>query len=305
MKLAHRPEPLFIGGRFRAGGGDALSVTDPSTGRPFTEVATATAADVDAASTAAERTFAAWSRTSGAERAGYLRAFARELKAREDALVALQMQNNGKPRPEAELDVGDAIATFDYYAGLAEDLDARQGTQVGMPDGFRGRTRFEPVGPVGLIVPWNFPLVTSAWKIAPALAAGCTVVMNTSEFTPLFELVYGDIALEAGLPPGVLNLLTGAAAVGTAITADARFRKLSFTGSNAVGARVMTAAAARCVPVSLQLGGKSPIVVPEDADPDRAADCIAAGSSSTPGRCVRQHRARSLTGGLRTRCWTG
>ena len=129
--------------------------------------------------------------------------------------------NNGKPRAEAEIDVGDAVATFDYYAGLAEGLDARQGEPVAMPDAaFAGKTRFEPVGPVGMIVPWNFPLVTSAWKIAPALAAGCTVVLKTSEFTPLIELAYGDIAQEAELPAGVLNLITGAAEAGAALTRD-------------------------------------------------------------------------------------
>jgi betaine-aldehyde dehydrogenase len=188
------------------------------------------------------------------------------------------MLNNGKPRPEAEIDVGDAVATFDYYAGLAEGLNARQGEPVPMPDAaFAGKTRFEPVGPVGMIVPWNFPLVTSAWKIAPALAAGCTVVLKTSEFTPLVELAYGDIAQEAELPAGVLNFITGAAEAGAALTRDRRLRKLSFTGSNLVGSKVMAAAAARCLPISLELGGKSPIVVFADAELDHAVDCIAGG----------------------------
>ena len=128
-----------------------------------------------------------------------------------------------------------------------------------------------------MIVPWNFPLVTSAWKIAPALAAGCTVVLKTSEFTPLIELAYGDIAQEAGLPAGVLNFITGAAEAGAALTRDRRLRKLSFTGSNLVGAKVMAAAAARCLPVSLELGGKSPIVVFADAEIEHAVDCIAGG----------------------------
>jgi betaine-aldehyde dehydrogenase len=128
-----------------------------------------------------------------------------------------------------------------------------------------------------MIVPWNFPLVTSAWKIAPALAAGCTVVLKTSEFTPLIELAYGDIAAEAELPGGVLNLITGAAEAGAALTRDPRLRKLSFTGSNMVGSKVMAAAAARCLPVSLELGGKSPIVVFADADLDHAVDCIMGG----------------------------
>jgi betaine-aldehyde dehydrogenase len=292
MTLADRASPLFIDGRFRPGSGPRLTVTDPSTGAAFAEVAAALPTDVAAVAEAAARAFPGWSQMPGARRAGYLRGFAAGLKAHEEELVALQMKNNGKPRFEAEIDVGDAIATFDYYAGLAEELDSRQNRPVDMPEGLSGRTRFEPVGPVGLIVPWNFPLVTSAWKIAPALAAGCTVVMKTSEFTPLIELAYGDIALEAELPPGVLNLLTGDAAVGAAMTADRRFRKLSFTGSNAVGALVMASAAARCLPVALELGGKSPIVVLDDADPDKAAECIAAGIFFNAGQmCSATSRA--------------
>jgi betaine-aldehyde dehydrogenase len=276
--LTHRPASLFVNGAFRAASGpERLSVVDPSTGAAFAEIAGADAADVEAAVAAASAAFPSWARLAGAERAGFLRRIAAGLRARADDLVHLQMLNNGKPHAEAEIDLGDAVATFDYYAGLAEGLDARQGEPVPMPDqGFAGKTRFEPVGPVGMIVPWNFPLVTSAWKIAPAVAAGCTVVLKTSEFTPLIELAYGDIAVEAELPAGVLNFLTGAEA-GAALTRDRRLRKLSFTGSNLVGSKVMAAAAARCLPVSLELGGKSPIVVFADAELDHAVDCIAAG----------------------------
>lgn len=274
--LTQRRHSVFIDGQWRrARDGETLAVTDPSTGETFTHIDTAGAQDVDDAVGAAVAAFPRWRRLSGRERAGFLQGFARGLAERQDALVALQMRNSGKPRAEAEIDVGDAIATFDYYAELAAELDSRQGSPVALPDpAFRGQTRFEPVGPVGMIVPWNFPLVTSAWKIAPALAAGCTVVLKTSEYTPLIELAYGDIAQQIGLPAGVLNLLTGAATVGAALTADARLHKLSFTGSNAVGSRVMSAAAARCVPVALELGGKSPIVVFADADIDHAVDCI-------------------------------
>jgi betaine-aldehyde dehydrogenase len=276
--LMHRPASLFVNGAWQAAGGEQLSVIDPSAGQPFAEITCADAADVGAAVAAATAAFPRWSRRSGAERAVILRCFAGGLRSRAADLVTLQMLNNGKPRVEAETDLSDAIATFDYYAGMAEALDARQGEPVAMPDpAFAGKTRFEPVGPVGMIVPWNFPLVTSAWKIAPALAAGCTVVLKTSEFTPLIELAYGDIAAEAELPGGVLNLITGAAEAGAALTRDPRLRKLSFTGSNMVGSKVMAAAAARCLPVSLELGGKSPIVVFADADLDHAVDCIMGG----------------------------
>ena len=284
--LIDRPASLFVNGAFRtASGTERLSVVDPSTGTPFAEIACADAADVEAAVAAAAAAFPSWARLPGAERAVFLRAFADGLRRRAEDLAQLQMRNNGKPRAEAEIDVGDAVATFEYYAGLAEELDARQGTPVPMPDpAFAGKTRFEPVGPVGMIVPWNFPLVTSAWKIAPALAAGCTVVLKTSEFTPLIELAYGDIALEAGLPAGVLNFVTGAAEAGAALTRDRRLRKLSFTGSNLVGAKVMGAAAARCLPVSLELGGKSPIVVTADADLELAADLVAGGIFTNCGQ---------------------
>ena len=302
--LTQRGHSVFIDGQWRrARDGETLAVTDPSTGETFTHIDTAGTQDVDDAVGAAVAAFPRWRRLSGRERAGFLQGFARGLAERRDALVAVQMRNSGKPRAEAEIDVGDAIATFDYYATLAAELDSRQGAPVTLPDpAFRGQTRFEPVGPVGMIVPWNFPLVTSAWKIAPALAAGCTVVLKTSEYTPLIELAYGDIAQQIGLPAGVLNLLTGAATVGAAITADARLHKLSFTGSNAVGARVMSAAAARCLPVSLELGGKSPIVVFADADIDHAVECILGGiffnagqmCSATSRLLLQQDNAEAL-----------
>jgi betaine-aldehyde dehydrogenase len=278
QSLTERAASTFIDGAWRKAGGPPIDVVDPSTGSTFAHIAAASPADVAAAAEAAARTFSSWRLTSGADRAAYLRAIARGVEARRLELEALQMRNSGKPPREAEIDVSDAVATFDYYAELAADLDARQGIDVPLPDpAFAGKTRFEPVGPVGMIVPWNFPLVTSAWKIAPALAAGCTVVLKTSEFTPLIELAYGDIAEEAGLPAGVLNLITGAAETGMALTGDARFHKLSFTGSNAVGSRVMAVAAGRCLPISLELGGKSPIVVLADADVELAVDCIMGG----------------------------
>ena len=147
--LTHRPASLFVNGAFRAASGpERLSVVDPSTGAAFAEIAGADAADVEAAVAAASAAFPSWARLAGAERAGFLRRIAAGLRARADDLVHLQMLNNGKPQAEAEIDLGDAVATFDYYAGLAEGVDARQGEPVPMPDqGFAGKTRFEPVGP--------------------------------------------------------------------------------------------------------------------------------------------------------------
>lgn len=274
-----RGETTFIDGVWETGQGSmVLDVVDPSTGAAFAKVRTASDEQVERAAAAAARAFGPWAGLSAEERAGYLRGFARGLESRAAELETLQMVNSGKPRIEASIDLGDAVATFDYYADLIEERARNPHAETSLGGGsHRGRVRHEPIGPVGLIVPWNFPLVTSAWKIAPALAAGCTAVLKPSEATPLAELCYGDIAREIGLPAGVLNVVTGAAAVGKALTSAQALRKISFTGSNAAGAKVMGAAALRGLPVSLELGGKSAIIVTEDADLDLAVECVAAG----------------------------
>ena len=277
--LLKRPQSLYIDGKWRAPAvPEPLTVLNPSTGEPLSSIGGAGTEEVNEAVAAAQAAFAGWRSMSGGERGVWLDGFAKGLTQRLPALVELQMLNNGKPRGEAETDVRDAIATFEYYADLAARLDEEQNSKVPLPDsGYSGKTRFEPLGPIGMIVPWNFPLVTSAWKVAPALAAGCTVVLKTSEYTPFAELVYADIAAEIGLPPGVLNILTGSGAAGATLAADRRLRKVSFTGSNAVGSKVMSSAAERCMPVSLELGGKSPIVVFADAPVEQAVECIIGG----------------------------
>jgi betaine-aldehyde dehydrogenase len=277
--LLERPQGLYIDGKWRAPAvPEPITVLNPSTGEPLSSIGGAGTEEVNDAVAAAQAAFAGWRSMSGRERGAWLDGFAKGLTQRLPALVELQMLNNGKPRGEAETDVRDAIATFEYYADLAARLDEEQNSKVPLPDsGYIGKTRFEPLGPIGMIVPWNFPLVTSAWKVAPALAAGCTVVLKTSEYTPFAELVYADIAVEIGLPTGVLNILTGSGAAGATLAADRRLRKVSFTGSNAVGSKVMSSAAERCMPVSLELGGKSPIVVFADAPVEQAVECIIGG----------------------------
>lgn len=273
--LTRRERPLFIDGKWHdPEGSGTIEVIDPCRNEAFARIGTASPDQVELAAGAAERAFATWRRTSGAERAGHLEAIAAGLRARRSDLIALQMLNNGKPRAEAEIDLDDAIGCFGYYAGLARGLDAPTAPETLSDPGFTGRRRREPAGPAGLIVPWNFPLVTSAWKLAPALAAGCTALLKVSEMTPLAELAYGDIAAEIGLPSGVLNIVTGLADAGRAISESPRLAKLSFTGSNPVGAKVMGAASARTLPVSLELGGKSPIVVTADADVEQAAGLV-------------------------------
>ncbi len=279
VDLIHRRQSVFVNGEWGSGNGKApLVVIDPSTGDILTEIPTGGAGDVQAAAAAAAAAFPHWKTTPSATRATYLRGFAKGLKDRFMALVNVQMQVNGKPRMESEIDLGDAIATFEYYAMLADGLDSGQDTPVSHAGGAHsGRVRHEPIGPIGMIVPWNFPIVTSAWKIAPALASGCTAVMKTSEMTPLIELAYADIAMEIGLPAGVLNIVTGATEVGIAMTSAPEFRKVSFTGSNMIGALVMKAVSDRCLPIALELGGKSPIIVTEDADFDTALESVMGG----------------------------
>lgn len=269
--------PHYINGRWQAGeGADVLTVYDPALGLPFVELIAASSAQVDQSVAAARAALPAWKNTSVAERAAVLRGFAEHLIQRREALVALQMRNNGKPRHEAEVDLDDAVATFGYYAKLIETQSSHRDVELAVP-GFTSRTRLEPVGVVGLIVPWNFPLVTSAWKLAPALAAGCTVVLKPSEVTPLIEQAYAEIADSLGLPAGVLNIVNGKADIGAALSNHAGLDKLSFTGSNSVGSQVMHSAAAFCRPVTLELGGKSAFIVFDDCDPDEAVEWIVGG----------------------------
>ena len=269
----------YINGQWLTGeGAEQITVYDPSLGQPFAELKAASVAQVDQAVAAARHALPAWREISAARRAEYLRGFAEQIELRREALIALQMQNNGKPRHEAVVDIDDAVATFTYYAALADGLAEQPSREVALAvPGFTAHTRLEPLGVVGLIVPWNFPLVTSAWKIAPALAAGCTVVLKPSEVTPLIEQAYGQIADTLGLPAGVLNIVCGKAEIGAALSNHAGLDKLSFTGSNAVGSQVMRSAAAHCRPVTLELGGKSAILVFDDCDLDQAVEWIVAG----------------------------
>lgn len=278
---------LYIAGQWRGRtGGRRLAVINPSTEETLAEVEAGDAADVDHAVKAAARAFGDWKRTRGADRAAALRAIARGVEARREHLVELQSLNNGKPLAEAQTDVSDVVATFDYYAMLAEELDETGEVEVAIPsDEHRALIRREPAGVVALIVPWNFPMVTTAWKVAPALAAGCTVVLKPSEITPLPELELAAIIAEAGLPPGVFNVVTGTGAeVGAPLAAHPLVAKVSFTGSTAVGAQIMKTAAETIKGVSLELGGKSSIIVCDDADLELAVELVAGGAFFNAGQ---------------------
>ncbi|MES2263703.1 MAG: aldehyde dehydrogenase family protein [Pseudomonadota bacterium] len=278
--LTPLPTGLYIDGVWRPSlSGRTLSARNPYTEQVLAEVAAGDAGDVNAAVQAAARALPGWRNTDAGQRASYLRAIADGVEQHGAALARLQASNSGKPLNEALIDVGDVVATFRYYAGQADLLAQRPDETVALPaDDFQASLRRESCGVVGLIVPWNFPMVTTAWKLAPALAAGCTVVLKPSEITPLPELALMAIIADCGLPAGVVNLVNGTGPdVGTALVAHPLLAKISFTGSNAVGRMVMQAAAADVKGVSLELGGKSPILVFADADIDLAVNLVIGG----------------------------
>lgn len=269
---------LFINGAWVAPAlGDTLAVVDPATEEVFHHIPAATRADADAAVAAARAAFdhGPWPRMSGKDRAVYLRAIAQGIRDRLPELARIEVRDNGKPLPEAEWDLGDAAGCFDYYATLAEQLDDAV-EEIALPDDrFAARVVQEPVGVAVAIIPWNYPLLMAAWKVAPALAAGCTMVLKPSEHTSLTALELGVIAAAAGLPAGVLNIVTGLGAeVGQALVDNPQVDKLAFTGSVPTGARLMAAAARDIKNISLELGGKSPFVIFADSDIDKAVEWI-------------------------------
>ena len=271
-------EKLYVDGRWQAPvQGGHFEVVNPATEEVIHQAPAGTAGDVDRAVAAARAAFeGGWARTTGKERALFLRRIAEGIASRKDELARLEVLDNGKPLPEAAWDIDDTAGCFAYYAELAEELDGRQDEPVALPDArFRSWVRLEPVGVAGAIIPWNYPMLMAAWKVAPALAAGATMVLKPSELTPLTALELAAIAGEAGLPPGVLNVVTGLGAeAGAALSRHPGVDKLAFTGSVPTGRRIMSAAAQDIKNVSLELGGKSPFIVFDDADVARAAEWV-------------------------------
>ena len=269
---------LYIDGAWRdPRNREVLSVINPADETIIAEIAAAGADDVHDAASAARRAFeSGWCRTRGAERAALLRAMAAAITGQKASLSRLEVLDNGKPLPEAEWDIADAAGCFEYYAELAEGLDAQQDEPVALPDArFESVVRREPVGVAGQIIPWNYPLLMAAWKVAPALAAGCTCVLKPSELTSLTALELAKIAHTCGLPKGVFNVVTGTGPVaGHALSIHADVDKLAFTGSVPTGRRIMAAAAQDIKNVSLELGGKSPFVVFDDANLEQAVEWI-------------------------------
>ena len=280
--LAAAPQRLVIGGkRTDSSSGETFETVNPATGEVLTRVARGNAADVDLAVAAARRAFEdrAWRTLSAYDRSNLLLKLADLIERHADDLAVLECLDNGKPAHLTRLvEVEGSIKTFRYFAGWPTKfggetlpVSPRGGAQI------LNYTTREPVGVAGLIVPWNYPLSMAAWKVAPALAAGCAVVLKPAEQTPLTALRLGELALEAGFPPGILNVVTGFGDAGAALVAHPGVDKIAFTGSTEVGKEIVRACAGNLKKASLELGGKSPHIVFPDANLEAAATAVANG----------------------------
>jgi aldehyde dehydrogenase (NAD+) len=271
---------LFINGKFVDGSDNTtIDIINPSDGKVLTKVSEATPKDVDIAVKAAQHAFeTVWGlHANGAERSRVLHKLADLMEAASDELAALEALDNGKTFSWAKnVDIAASIATIRYYAGWADKM---QGKTIETDETKLAYTRHEPIGVVGQIIPWNFPLLMLSWKIAPALATGNTVVLKPSEFTPLTAIRLCALVNEAGIPPGVLNIITGyGPTVGAAISSHMDIHKVAFTGSAVVGRKIMEASAkSNLKNVTLELGGKSPNIIFDDADLDQAVNWAAFG----------------------------
>ncbi|GIF06428.1 aldehyde dehydrogenase family protein [Actinoplanes siamensis] len=259
---------LFIDGEFRApADGDAFKTINPASEEVLAEVATAGPEDVDRAVAAARRAFPAWSALPGAERSKYLFRIARIIQERSRELAVLESLDNGKPIKETrDVDLPLVAAHFFYYAGWADKLAYA---------GFGPDPR--PIGVAGQVIPWNFPLLMLAWKVAPALATGNTVVLKPAETTPLSALFFADVCRQAELPPGVVNIVTGAGDTGAYLVAHPDVDKVAFTGSTEVGREIARTVAGTGKRLTLELGGKAANIVFDDAPIDQAVEGIVDG----------------------------
>ncbi len=276
---------LFIDGEWTdADSGTRFTTYHPATGEPIAEIAEGAAADIDRAVAAARRALdGAWRTMDAADRSVLLWRIGDALEARADELARLESLDNGKPFREAQIDLREAIDAFRYYAGWCTKL---QGETIPVRGSVLNYTLREPVGVVAAIIPWNFPLLMAAWKVAPALACANTVVLKPAEQTPLGALELAAIAHDAGVPAGVLNVVPGyGETAGAALVRHADVDKIAFTGSTAVGKIIMREAADTLKKLSLELGGKSPNIVFADADLDAAARGAFAGIFYNGGQC--------------------
>ena len=293
LKIPARPakvadQLLLIDGKWRPSvSGKTFETVDPATNQVICRVAEGDAADIDLAVAAARRAFDSgpWSRMSGSERGRLIYKLADLVEKHQEELAALESLDNGKPyRDSIAADLPLTIKCYRYYAGWA---DMMVGKTIPVDGPYSCFTRHEPVGVVGQIIPWNFPLLMQAWKWGPALASGCTVVLKPAEQTPLSAARVAQLALEAGFPDGVINVVPGfGPTAGAALTRHMDVDKVAFTGETTTGQIIMEAAArSNLKRVSLELGGKSPNVVFADADLDAAVDGAYFGLFFNQGQC--------------------
>jgi aldehyde dehydrogenase (NAD+) len=294
---------IFVNGEFREGSGEVVATIDPSTGQPLAEVAEAGLSDVDDAVAVARRAYdTVWGRMPGRERAKYLFRIARAMQERGRELAVLESLDNGKPIREArDVDIPLAAAHFFYYAGWADKLEHA---------GYGPSPR--PIGVAAQIIPWNFPLLMAAWKIAPALATGNTVVLKPAETTPLTALTLAQIISECDLPAGVVNIIAGGPAIGQALVEHPDVDKIAFTGSTEVGKEIQRSIAGSRKRLSLELGGKAANIVFEDAPLDQAVEGIVNGIFFNQGHVccagsrllVQESVAEEVIAALQTRMAT-
>ncbi len=278
-----RHQMLIGGEQVNAASGATRELHDPASGELVAVVPEAGREDAARAIEAAREAFdhGPWRKTSALDRGKLLFKLAGAIQGKAAEIAALEVKSCGKPLAEAEFDVGDAANCFEFYGGLATKI---HGETMSVPANSVSYVVREPIGVCGQIVPWNFPLLMAAWKLAPALAAGNTCVLKPSELTPLTALVLGELITEAGFPPGVVNIVTGpGAGVGEELAESALVDKIAFTGGTTTGRKVMTAAASNIKKISLELGGKNPNVVFADADFEAAVDGALFGAFANQG----------------------
>lgn len=271
-----QPTGLFINGEFVAArSGKEFEVISPSTEKKIVDLAEAGKEDIDDAVAAAKAATLAWEHVSVDERAGIIRNIAALIEKHKDTFAAVETWDNGKTLGMSSGDVEGVIGCFKYYAGF---VGKHFGKVVDVDVDSFNYTRREPVGVCGMVIPWNFPLMMLAWKIAPALACGNTVILKSAESTPLTALLFASLMNEAGIPKGVVNIVSGAGEPGGYISAHPEINKVAFTGSTATGRKVLEASAkSNLKKVTLELGGKSPNIVFDDADFEQAIESVLIG----------------------------
>jgi len=279
---------LFINNEFvDAKSGKKFKTVNPATEEVICEVQEAGQEDVDAAVAAAKTAFKTWKKSNGCDRRNMLLKLADLVEKNREQLAKLESLDNGKPVHVADgVDIGFVIECYRYYAGFADKQGGKVINTTRDTAGTFAFTRHEPIGVCGMIIPWNFPLLMQAWKLAPALAMGCTCVMKLSEKTPLTGMMMCHLIKEAGFPPGVVNMLNGSGATGDMIARHMDISKVAFTGSSAVGHKIIIAAGeSNMKKVTLELGGKSPLIICKDADLDQAAVAAHVGLFINAGQC--------------------